>query len=151
MLHWMNLLCLTAIYKLLLIVNILDGEVKLVKISLRLVVDTFYALSLWCHNTWSELQKTRISIRPAQKRPLNAVTFNWCLAFCSSHCMMGILDIWCQKVRHELISSWEGQVVDSCEHGNEPLGSTKCTKFLDQLRSSSTALARTCTLRRSSV
>jgi antibiotic biosynthesis monooxygenase (ABM) superfamily enzyme len=61
----LNLLCLTAIYKLLLIVNILTGEVKLVKSSLRLIVDTFYALSLWCHNTWWEPQKTRISVRCA--------------------------------------------------------------------------------------
>jgi len=46
-------------------VNILTGEVKLVKISLRLFADTFYASTLWCHNTWWELKKTGISIRPA--------------------------------------------------------------------------------------
>jgi hypothetical protein len=29
--------------------------------------------------------------------------------------------------------SGQGQVTGSCEHGNEPSGSIKCGKFLDQL------------------
>ena len=30
--------------------------------------------------------------------------------------------------------SGQGQVVGTCECGNEPLGCTKCAEFLDQLR-----------------
>ena len=34
----------------------------------------------------------------------------------------------------DLSSSGHRQVAGSCEHSNDPLGSTKCGKFLDQLR-----------------
>ena len=38
---------------------------------------------------------------------------------------------WCELY---LSGSEQGQVVGSCDHGNDPSGSTECGKFLEQLR-----------------
>ena len=67
--------------------------------------------------------------KPEGKRPLGRPRRRW-----EDNVKMDLQEVGCGEYGLARAGSGQGQVAGTCECGNEPSGSIKCGKFLDQLR-----------------